>query len=88
MNINQKNLIIYDWIMENKIKKIMAEIFDIEVSEINSNTYSDTLEQWDSIKHMDLIIALEEEFNIKFDAEEIIQMISYDLIFETIKAKI
>jgi acyl carrier protein len=74
--------------MEKRIKNIMAAIFEIESSKIDHNTFSDTLDAWDSLKHMDLIVALEEEFHIEFSSDEIVELTSYDLIVETIKSKI
>ena len=41
--------------MENKLKKIMSELFDIEVSEINENSSPDNIEKWDSLNQMNLI---------------------------------
>ncbi len=57
--------------MEKKIKKIMSEVLDIPELSINVNSSSKTIDQWDSLKQMNLIIALEEEFGIEFDDDEI-----------------
>lgn len=74
--------------MENKIKKVMASVFGIKELQINKNTSPETLEEWDSLSHMNLIVALEEEFNFKFNNEEIIEMLSYPLIKILIEGKI
>jgi acyl carrier protein len=66
--------------MENKLKKIMSELFDIEVSEINENSSPDNIEKWDSLNQMNLIVSLEEEFNIVFTDDDIIEMVSYPLV--------
>ena len=52
-----------------------------EIDDIDDNTSPDTLESWDSLKHMNLIIALEEEFLVDLSDEDIIEMINYKLIF-------
>jgi acyl carrier protein len=36
--------------------------------------------QWDSLKHINLIFALEDEFELEFDEQDIERMISYDEI--------
>ncbi len=74
--------------MENKIKEIMASVFGVEVSKINEDTSPDTLEEWDSLKHMNLVVALEEEFNIEFEGDEIAELLNFKLFIITIKDKI
>ena len=49
--------------MEQRIKNVMASIFKVDISEIDENISPDTLENWDSLGHMNLIVALEEEFD-------------------------
>jgi acyl carrier protein len=71
--------------MENRVKKIMSEVLDIEIDSINENTSPETVESWDSLKQMNLIVALEEEFDIEFDDEHIIEMMDYKSILENIK---
>jgi len=73
--------------MEQRIKNVMASVFNVEVSEINGDTSPDTIEQWDSLRHMHLIVGLEEEFGTSFKEEEIIEMMNYKLIYDTLKNK-
>lgn len=74
--------------MENQIKNVMSSVLGIESSEINENTTQNTIEQWDSLKHMNLIVAFEEEFNIEFTNEDIMEMVSYPLIKIIIEEKV
>ena len=74
--------------MENRIKKVMSAVFEIPVEEINNESSPDTIESWDSLKHMQLVVALEEEFEIKFEDDEIVELLNYLLIFNIIKGKI
>lgn len=66
--------------MEDKIKNIMATVFEIPVSEINDNSSVDTIESWDSLKHMKLVVVLEEEFQIEIPDEELGNITTYPLI--------
>ena len=78
--------------MENKlaerIKKVMSAVFEIPMEQIKDDSSVDTIESWDSLKHMNLIVALEEEFNVQFTDDEIIEMMNYLLIKEILKASI
>ncbi len=66
--------------MEEKIKQIMSDVFSIEIAKIDKYTSQDTVDNWDSIGHLNLITALEESFEIYFEEDEIIQMLSFELV--------
>ena len=74
--------------MENKIKQIMADIFFIEISEIDENTSPQSIDAWDSLGHMNLVTALEEELEISFDNDEVIEMLNFKLIMLIVSEKI
>ncbi len=71
--------------MENRIKKVMSNVFNINVDSINNESSPDNIENWDSLKHMNLIVALEEEFGIEFDDNDIENLLNFQLINLTIK---
>jgi len=73
--------------MEDRIKKVMSDVFNIDVSLINNESSPDNIENWDSLKHMNLIVALEEEFEIEFDDEEIVDSMNFALISTILKAR-
>jgi acyl carrier protein len=71
--------------MENRIKKVMSDVFNTDVDSINNESSPDNIENWDSLKHMNLIVALEEEFGIEFDDNDIENLLNFQLINLTIK---
>jgi len=73
--------------MEKRIKIVMSAVLEIPIGQIKEVSSPDTIESWDSLKHMNLIVALEEEFNIEFDDEEIVNSVNYALILNIIKSK-
>lgn len=73
--------------MEAKIKRVMSEVLGIDETLITDNTSPETIESWDSLKQMNLIVAFEEEFDIELSDEEISEMLNYKLIVEVIKEK-
>ena len=74
--------------MKNKIKNIMSAVFDIDKNIIGDDSSTTNLENWDSINHMNLVLAFEEEFNIVFDDEEIVQITSLNSIEATLAKKL
>lgn len=66
--------------MKNKIKIIMASVFEIPVEDINDDSSTNSIENWDSLRHMNLITVLEEEFGIRFNDEQIIEMLNFEQV--------
>lgn len=73
--------------MDNKIKEIMASVFDVEVSSIEDNVAFGRFEKWDSLNHMNLIVALEEEFGVSFNDDEVPELLSFKLIKNVLAEK-
>ena len=65
---------------ETKLKSVIAAILEIDENSVDQNTSMDNVESWDSIKHMDLILAIEEEFGVSVPDEEAADLTSYALI--------
>ena len=69
--------------MENqkvKILEVMSSVFEVELTSLNEESSIDNIENWDSIRHLNLILALEEEFNITIPDEEVGDLVNYKLI--------
>jgi acyl carrier protein len=75
-------------IMRDKIKNVMALVFEIEPSQIPESASTSTIDNWDSLNHMNLVVALEEEFNILFSDEEIVEIISLEAVEKSLLSKL
>jgi acyl carrier protein len=65
---------------EEKLKKVLADVFKMDVSNVNDNSSVDSVELWDSLHHLNLILALELEFGVSFTEEQTVEMLNYPLI--------
>ena len=65
----------------------MGNVFNIDVDLINNDTSPDNVVNWDSLQHMNLIVALEEEFDVEFNDEEIVDSMNYALLVNILKNK-
>ncbi len=65
---------------KERILKVMSLVFEVPFEKLNEDSSSDTIESWDSLKHLNLILALEEEFNIIIPDVEVGNMMNYNLI--------
>lgn len=73
--------------MKDRVKEIMAIIFDKDVNSITDDASPDNIDLWDSLHHMNLIVSLEEEFEVQFTDDELIEMMNLPLILEVLKEK-
>lgn len=64
----------------NKIKQVMSAVFEMPVESITDEASIDNIETWDSLRHLNLILALEEEFGISIPDEEVGNLVNYKLI--------
>ena len=71
-----------------KIKNVMSAVFSIDADSINENSSPDNIEEWDSLRHLNLAVALEEAFNIELSEEDIMELMNFKLIELKIKEKI
>lgn len=70
--------------MEEKINKILMNTLKISHEKTLENLTMDDVANWDSLTHMNLIVAIEEELKIEISGDDIAEMTSFDLIRITI----
>ena len=68
----------------DKYRKVFEESFEIKSEETDDLKYQD-IPQWDSVGHMSMIAALEDEFDIMMEMEDIIDFSSFKKGIETLK---
>jgi acyl carrier protein len=73
--------------MKEKILKIMAEVFELNTQDFPDSINQDQLDNWDSLRHLNLIVELEDAFNVSYEPEEIAVMTSIEKIAEITSLK-
>ncbi|MBQ8945630.1 MAG: acyl carrier protein [Lachnospiraceae bacterium] len=56
------------------LNEVFRDVFDDESITVNDETTSDDIEDWDSLEHINLIAAVEQQFGIKFNMGQIVTM--------------
>ena len=69
-----------------KVQIIISSILGISRDEIDINSSPHSVKKWDSVNHLNIILAIEEEFNAKFSKDEIDSMVSMKIIVATIES--
>ena len=67
------------------VKQVMSDVFGVEPKTINDDSSIDTIETWDSLRHLNLVLALEEKFKLSLTEEETVEILNYKLIKMTLE---
>ena len=73
--------------IQKKVKYVMSIVFEIPIKDINEDSSAENIGSWDSLKHMNFIVALEEAFKVEFTEAEIPEMLDYLSILKILKDK-
>lgn len=73
--------------MDKRLEKIIREVFPIEEETIDENWTSDDIPDWDSVGHLNLIMEIEKEFDIKIEIEEMFEVEKLGDITKILKKK-
>ncbi len=57
-----------------KLNEVFQNIFDDEDIMVDDATTADDIEDWDSLEHINLVVAIEKKFRVKFDMDEVSKM--------------
>jgi len=53
-----------------QVRSIAADVLEVEGRHLNADSSPETIETWDSVRHLNLVLALEESFGFEFSPEE------------------
>lgn len=72
----------------DQIRTIASDIFGIPSDKITAVSTPETIETWDSIQHLNLVLALEEKFGLQLSPEEIEQIKSIGDVIKLVEGKL
>jgi len=74
--------------VEQTVKDLLAIVLNVDPAGIDDSTSMDNTPGWDSANHINLVLALEDEFSISFEVSEFELMTSFFDIVQVVSAKI
>jgi acyl carrier protein len=57
-----------------QVRNVASDIFGIPANKITAESSPETIENWDSMQHLNLVLAIEEKFGVQLEPEDIEQM--------------
>lgn len=70
--------------IKQQVKKVMAQVFEIEENSISDEISMKTLEKWDSMDHLRLIMEMETLLEVTFETEQIPKLTSLEIITDIV----
>jgi len=74
--------------MSEEIQEMVARIFGLPAEQVRPESSPDTIDTWDSLQHLNLVLALEQQYDIQFTPEEIEQLLSVEIIIAFVEEKV
>lgn len=72
---------------QDRLTKLISQILRVPEDDLRDNRDMEETSTWDSLSHMELIAAIEDEFHIELSADEIVTMRSVGQIKEVLRGK-
>ena len=72
----------------SKLNEIFIDVLDLDEVELTDETSANDIEEWDSLSHNQLIVAIEKTFGIKFTSLEIMKWKNVGEMVDSILEKI
>jgi acyl carrier protein len=73
--------------IRDRVRAVLASVLGIDAAKVPDDASASSLEGWDSLRHINVILALEDEFGAEFSADEVGQLTSLPLLAAAIAAR-
>jgi acyl carrier protein len=74
--------------LSNTVQRLLADILSVSEREITVASSPDTHESWDSLQHLNFVLAVEQQFGVTFKPEEIENITSVRSMIDTLETKL
>jgi acyl carrier protein len=70
--------------VKERARRVLASVFGVPVERIKDDASPETVPGWDSVTHLNLVMALEQEFGVSFTETQIVELLNLELIAATL----
>ena len=68
-----------------KLRQVVAKVLDVDPASLRDDSSPDTIDGWDSLKSIDLVLALEEAYGVRFTDDQMTSLTSLRLIGSVVR---
>ncbi len=73
--------------VEERTRKVVAEVFGLPLENVTLETSHETIEDWDSLNVLNVLMSIEGEFDVTITPEEVANFVSVKKIVDLLRAK-
>jgi len=73
--------------MDYKLASLLAEVFSLRPADVTLELTKADVDNWDSLKQLDLVVTLEREYAVTLGIPDIVRMTSVGEIVEVLRGK-
>ena len=73
--------------VDQTIRQAMSDVLELPIEGIGDATMMENTDTWDSLRHMELVMAIEEKLQVEFDSTELMELVSLADIKRILAAK-
>jgi acyl carrier protein len=70
------------------VRALTADVLQVPADQLTAQSSPENIEAWDSVHHLNLVLALEQEFGVQFEPEEIDDMSNLGRVLEVVENKL
>ena len=71
--------------MDEKLANLVADVFELSAKQVTEGLTAEKVESWDSMKHLQLVLALEQAYGVQLDTDEIPELRSVKDIIDSLR---
>lgn len=75
-------------LVEQRAREVLANVFGLDPADIGADTSKDTVKGWDSLQHLTVVLALEDEFSLQFDDADTVDLVNFPLIVAIVSERL
>jgi acyl carrier protein len=71
--------------IDSRVRRVMAAVFSTSPEAIDADASRERIENWTSLRHLSLVLALEDEFGVVFSDSQTVQLLSLRVISDLVR---
>jgi len=70
--------------VEDQLRQVFARVFSVPPESVTNDSTPQSVAGWNSGGHLNLVLEIESEFNIQLSDEEVVAMVTFQLVQNTV----